>query len=70
MLCVQVTRRPIQDGLGANLRDFLTCSFWCLKYRSDLTVLSVVLVMHMRDHEKEALAWKEITLRECCSIIP
>ena len=40
ILCVQVRRRPIRDGLGAVLGGALTCYFWCLKCGSDLTVLT------------------------------
>ena len=37
---MQVRRRPVRDGLGAVLGGVLTCYFWYLKYRSDLTVLT------------------------------
>ena len=36
ILCVQVRRRPIQDGLDAVLGGVITFYFWCLKCRSDL----------------------------------
>ncbi len=40
LVCVQVRRHPIRDGLGAVLGGVLTCYFWCLKFVSDLTVLT------------------------------
>ena len=40
ILCVQVRRRPIRDGLNAVLGGVFTFYFWCLKCRSDLTVLT------------------------------
>ncbi len=40
ILCVQVRRHSIRDGLGAVLGGVLTYYFWCLKCVSDLTVLT------------------------------
>lgn len=37
---MQVRRRPIRDVLGAVLGSLRTGYFWCLKYGSDLIVLT------------------------------